>query len=110
MVRDALAECLAGYGVESVERALDAFDSLEEMSFDLVIPDINMPGLDGIDFYNKAAEAFPYIKDRFLFMTGDHSGEFEAASVFLPAGGRILKKPFTRKDLLKRVEGLLMKG
>ncbi len=40
----------SGYWIEPIESALDAFDALEEMSFDLVIVDINMPRLDGIGF------------------------------------------------------------
>ncbi len=39
----------------------------------VTISDIEMPVMDGIEFYNQTSKLFPNINERFLFVTGDIS-------------------------------------
>ncbi len=94
----------AGYSVQTAINGLDALKKLEGSAFDLMILDINMPKLDGIDLYNSAIKEYPYLKDRCLFITGDLSGELETVSVILQMESSVLKKPFTKKDFLLKVD------
>jgi CheY-like chemotaxis protein len=108
-VREICKELLevAGYGVQTAVHGLDALEKLKDTEYDLVIIDVNMPKLDGIDLYRASVKDYPYLKDRCLFITGDLSGELEAASVFLQMDERVLKKPFKMDDLLDKVASLL---
>jgi CheY-like chemotaxis protein len=47
----------------------EALAKLALSSYDLIISDINMPVMDGREFYKAAAESCPDIKSRFLFFT-----------------------------------------
>lgn len=106
MVLEVCLELLAGagYGVQTAVNGMDALEKLKGSAFDLMIVDINMPRLDGIDLYNSAIKEYRYLKGRCLFITGDLSGEMEAASVVLQMENNILKKPFTKKDFLSKVK------
>jgi len=89
-----------GYRVTSVDRATAALPLLESQPFDLLLTDIVMPEMDGIELAQKAAEIAPGI--RVMFITG-------FAAVALKAGrkapdAKILSKPFHLKDLVAEVE------
>src|SRR4051794_19091917 len=59
--RTALAELLReeGYQVETAADGFKALPKLEELEPDLVLTDIKMPGLDGIELMNKVRERDP---------------------------------------------------
>ncbi len=91
-----------GYKVTSVDRGTAALPLLERESFDLLLTDIVMPEMDGIELAQKAAAITPGI--RVMFITG-------FAAVALKAGrktpeARVLSKPFHLKDLVDEVERL----
>ncbi len=54
---------IANNGMEGLER-------LEQEYYKLIISDIDMPVVNGIDFLKNAVEKFPNVKDRFLFFSG----------------------------------------
>ena len=62
-------------------------------AFDLVLCDMSMPEVSGIELYNRAVSARPELADRFVFMTG---GTFTAAArEFLEkSSNRRIEKPF----------------
>lgn len=104
-VRESCAEVLASAGYD-VDVAVNGYDGMEKIGardYDILVVDINMPRLDGIDFYREATRKHPGLLKRFLFITGDLYGEQEALEVFLKADKKVLKKPFTISDLLGRV-------
>ena len=91
-----------GYSVTSVDRGTAALPLLEQDRFDLLLTDIVMPEMDGIELAQKASEIDPEIK--VMFITG-------FAAVALKAGRRtpdakVLSKPFHLKDLVLEVERL----
>jgi two-component system cell cycle response regulator CpdR len=93
-----------GYGVVAVDNGLAAIPLLENEPFDLLLTDIVMPEMDGIELAQKAAEIAPGI--RVMFITG-------FAAVALKAGrktpeARVLSKPFHLKDLVGEVERMFM--
>ncbi len=59
---------IAGNGEEAIRKIKDKY-------YKLVVSDVDMPIMDGVSFYGRAVEMFPGIKDRFIFITGDHSRE-----------------------------------
>jgi signal transduction histidine kinase len=69
---------------------------------DVIICDINMPGISGIDLFTEVTRARPFLADRFIFLTGGDSGE-AAAQLSVPER-RILEKPVHRDDLIAAIE------
>jgi CheY-like chemotaxis protein len=53
--------------------AEEALEKLDRMLFDVVIADVEMPGMDGSAFYRRAVEIDPSLRGRFLFYTGSVS-------------------------------------
>jgi len=91
------------FEVEVVDNGRDAQLVLErDAGFDLVLCDLMMPEVSGMDLYERVSETRPALASRFVFMTG---GAFtERAREFLKAHRlRRIEKPFP----LERVEELL---
>ena len=91
-----------GYEVTTVDRGSAAVPLLENESFDLLLTDIVMPEMDGIELAQKAAAIAPEM--RVMFITG-------FAAVALKAGkttpaAKVLSKPFHLKDLVAEVDRL----
>ena len=101
-MRTYLARALenAGYSVTAVDRGTAAVPLLEAEHFDLLLSDIVMPEMDGIELAQRCAEISPTTK--VMFITG-------FAAVTLKANreapqARVLSKPFHLKDLVMEVE------
>ena len=91
-----------GYHVTSVDRGTAAVPLIESEAFDLLLTDIVMPEMDGIELAQKAAVLAPEM--RVMFITG-------FAAVALKAGrktpdAKVLSKPFPLKDLVAEVDRL----
>ena len=91
-----------GYEVAAVGCGTEAMPLLESEHFDLLLTDIVMPEMDGIELAQKAALVAPDM--RVMFITG-------FAAVALKAGrkapdAKVLSKPFHLKDLVAEVDRL----
>jgi len=102
VMREYLTRALerSGYSVAAVDRGTAAIPLLEDERFDLLLTDIVMPEMDGIELAQKASEMVPDL--RVMFITG-------FAAVTLKAGksmpqARILSKPFHLRDLVLEVD------
>ena len=90
----------AGYDVVSVDRGTEALPLLQTQHFDLLLSDIVMPEMDGIELAQRCAEISPATK--VMFITG-------FAAVTLKANreapqAKVLSKPFHLRDLVLEVE------
>jgi two-component system cell cycle response regulator CpdR len=94
----------AGYDVASFDNGLSAYHRLREEPFELLLTDIVMPEMDGIELARRATELDPDIK--VMFITG-----FAAVALNpdnnAPPQAKILSKPFHLKDLVNEVQRLL---
>lgn len=94
----------AGYSVASFDNGLSAYNRLREEPFELLLTDIVMPEMDGIELARRATELDPDIK--VMFITG-----FAAVALnpdnHAPRQAKILSKPFHLKDLVNEVTRLL---
>jgi two-component system, cell cycle response regulator CpdR len=90
----------AGYGVASVDRGTHALPLLASERFDLLLTDIVMPEMDGIELAQRGAEASP--STQVMFITGFAAVTLEAHRTVPRA--KILSKPFHLKDLVREVE------
>ena len=92
--------------VEGVHNAERAMALLSETSFDLVISDVRMPGVNGVAFFQWVQAHRPALVSRFLFVTGDLGasglrGEIDTMGV------PVLSKPFSVEQLLTECRRLL---
>jgi len=90
----------AGYEVESVDRGTSAVPWLEKKSFDLLLSDIVMPEMDGIELAQHCAEVSPQTK--VMFITGFAAVALRASKEQPQA--RVLSKPFHLRDLVLEVD------
>ena len=94
----------AGYEVTSFDNGLSAYNRLREEPFELLLTDIVMPEMDGIELARRATELDPEIK--VMFITGFAAVALNPANA-TPKHARILSKPFHLRDLVNEVERLL---
>jgi len=93
--------------IEAID-GVEALTILEKNNIDLIITDVVMPAMGGIEFSEKSKEVFP--KLNILGMTGGGwKGNVErierlSKSYFTA----FLKKPFGTKELLKQIKKLLL--
>ena len=94
----------AGHEVVALENGQDAFERLQSEPFDLLVTDIVMPVMDGIELARRAAELDPQLK--IMFITGFAAVTLETDNDRLQ-DTRVLSKPFHLRVLVDEVERLL---
>ena len=103
-MRDFLTKALkrAGHEVEPVGDGEEGLDALGDRAgaFDLLLTDIVMPGVDGIELARRAAEIDPGLK--IMFITGFAAVALNAGSN-APKDAKVLSKPFHLRDLVDEV-------
>ena len=91
-------ELADGHDVAVATTANDAIALVASRSFDLILCDIMMPGMNGHELYRRIAEQHPGVEHRFVFMTGALTPSVTKALDELP--NRRLTKPFTIEAVL----------
>jgi CheY-like chemotaxis protein len=92
------------YEVSAVSNGDDALTRLDELSPDLVIADVHMPGANGYEVCRQAKERRPGLPVLLLVGTFEPFQEEEAR---VCGADGYLKKPFDSQELLRRVDELL---
>ena len=90
----------AGYRVETVDRGTEAIPLLESEDFDLLLSDIMMPEMDGIELAQRCAEISP--RTKVMFITGFAAVSLRASREQPTA--KVLSKPFHLRELVLEVE------
>jgi PAS domain S-box-containing protein len=105
----AVAEALGDAGF-TVDRAGDGEEGLvcltDNAPYDLIVCDLKMPRIDGMQFYRAMAAATPALARRVIFVTGDVAGT-DAERFLEETGCRWLSKPFRLGDLLRAARDTL---
>jgi two-component system cell cycle response regulator CpdR len=105
-IRVFLARALrrAGHDVEAHGSGETALASLGSAAFDLLLADVVMPGLDGIELARRASDIWPHL--RIVFITGFAAVALRQADA-LPPEAKVLTKPFHLRELVNEIERLL---
>ena len=103
-VSEALAD--AGFQVDRAGDGAEGLTRLTEASYDLIVCDLKMPRIDGMQFYRAMAAATPALARRVIFVTGDVAGT-EAGRFLEETACRWLSKPFRLGDLLRAARDTL---
>lgn len=107
-IRQSIVKVLerAGYSVLQAENGTRAEVIIAESPPSLIISDLSMPGLGGMELLKSTKELFPHIE--FIVITGH--GTIERAVDAIKSGAYdFITKPFKRVDLLRIVEKALEK-
>ncbi len=98
-----------GYDIDGAENGLDGLIYLENQRYDLIVCDISMPGMGGIQFYQEVTRRDPVLAKKIIFTTGDLINK-ENEEFFVQTGCVLLQKPFNMDTLLQNVSELLREG
>jgi two-component system cell cycle response regulator CpdR len=94
----------AGHAVTSFGEGASAFEEIKQSAFDLLLTDIVMPEMDGIELARRAAELDPSLK--IMFITG-----FAAVALHpdsrAPKEAKVLSKPFHLRELVAEVDRMM---
>jgi two-component system, cell cycle response regulator CpdR len=94
----------AGYQVISYDNGLSAYQRLREEPFELLLTDIVMPEMDGIELARRASELDPDMK--IMFITGFAAVALNPDSS-APKQAKVLSKPFHLRELVSEVGKML---
>jgi len=93
------------FGTVTAENGREGMEKLKENYFDVVISDIDMPVMNGIEFFRRAVENDPLLARRFLFFSGLISEEHK--KVIDAFGVASLQKPASIAEIKKKVAEIL---
>lgn len=94
----------AGFQVSSYDNGLSAYQRLREEPFEMLLTDIVMPEMDGIELARRASELDPDIK--IMFITGFAAVALNADSE-APKNAKVLSKPVHLRELVSEVNKML---
>jgi CheY-like chemotaxis protein len=106
-LRRFVARALRLDGHETVEAAdgAEGLEALKDGGFDLLLSDIRMPVMDGIELAHRAAASQPDLK--ILLMTG-YAEQRERADDLMEKIVDVVSKPFTLPDIRTAVQKALV--
>ncbi len=94
----------AGYDVVSYGNGAEAFQGLKKKAVTLLLTDIVMPEMDGIELAKRASKLHPSMK--IMFITGFAAVALQDYAK-APKQSRVLSKPIHLKDLVREVDRML---
>lgn len=109
-MRRILATVLRGIGVQEIQEADNGEEGLRQLaSFrpDLVILDLAMPGLDGVEFAWRARRDLKVERQVPMIMVTGHSGLTQVLAARDAGIDEVLTKPLTARGLLQRIEAVI---
>jgi two-component system chemotaxis response regulator CheY len=93
-----------GHSVKTTEDGVSALDQMKTDHFDLIVADVNMPRMDGLEFLKKVKSEDP--KSHVIFVTGMLEDAVRLGSENLGLDGLILK-PFDEAAALEVINKVL---
>ncbi|MDJ0836429.1 MAG: response regulator [Acidobacteriota bacterium] len=94
----------ANYKAEGHNDCEEALDILDEKTFDLLILDLNMPQMRGVDFLRESRKRG--VCPRFVFILTSVRTQEDLIEVFKEGVDGIILKPFRSEDLLEKISEL----
>jgi len=102
-IRETLKDFLEATGdfCYVASNAYEALNVLPENSITLVISDIKMPGMDGIEFMKEAKQSFPDLD--FIIITG-YASDYTYTDIINAGATDYMTKPFKPEELKAKME------
>lgn len=99
----------AGYEVRQAEDGLQALDAVREWAPDLVVLDVMMPGLSGIDV-TRELRADPATATTPVILLTAKAQEADVETGFVTGADDYVVKPFSPRELVSRVQAVLARA
>ncbi len=108
-IRNVIGELLEmeGYTVKTAENGVQGYEMIGAESFDLVISDIKMPEMDGIELLGKLVETHP---DTTVVMISGHGSIDTAVECIKKGAFDYIEKPIDMNRILVTVKNALERG
>src|SRR6185503_10573124 len=97
---------LSGYQVLTGRTGVEGLAVLEKQLPDLIVSDINMPQMDGYQFYSQVRAKPDWVSLPFIFLSAKSEKDDVRRGKLLGADDYIIK-PFEEVDLLVAIQGKL---
>ena len=109
LLRDSIAKILqsVSYEVETAHDGYIAIEKVKAASWDLIISDIRIPGIDGVESVGEIKKILPSVKTILITAYADDSAPVKALNLGVDA---YLMKPFRMQDLLDLVRKKLLEA
>jgi len=95
-----------GFSVDFVQDGLIASEVADSKNYDLLISDIRLPGITGIELYEKLKLSKPELSLHTIFITGD-TMNVDIQLFIRESDMPCLVKPFAPEELVKAVKKML---
>jgi two-component system NtrC family sensor kinase len=105
-IQDVLVAMLTmeGHQVDTASSGETALRKIQNRRYDLIVSDLRMPGISGMELFDRVGREHPAVAERIVFMTGDLVNE-ESSRFLQRVQNLCLPKPFTLdslRDTLRR--------
>ncbi len=101
-----LKAVLAGEGlIEGAKNGDEALRKVDTQPFSAIVADVDMPVMNGIEFFKKAVQRHPQLKDRFIFITG--SPDPDRVHFFNDNNLKYLTKPAPISEIRRTVREVM---
>lgn len=107
VLRDVLSA--NGYEVDTAADGLIALDMLAHGTYDAILSDVHMPGLDGMALYRGVEGRYPGLAGRFILVTGS-ALTLEAREFIQDVRMEVIAKPFDLTTVVSTVRRVLASG
>jgi two-component system chemotaxis response regulator CheY len=98
-----MLNCVGFETIETVENAKQALEKLQQNEFGLIISDVKMDEMTGLDLLNKIREA-PTLQDIPTILVSAHSSELNSADAKRAGAQGYLLKPFRLENLKSAIK------
>jgi len=98
-----------GYDVETTDRANIVLERLQSDKYDLILLDIKLPGMSGIELYHHIEKTDPALAERVIFISGDVM-EITTKDFLDKTKASHIVKPINIEQLKKESNRILTKG
>ena len=95
-----------GHEVDTADNADDALKKVETERYSLILLDIKMPGMSGIELYKRFQGIAPSLASRVVFITGDVIGT-RTTAFLSKTKAPYIAKPFSTAELKKEINRIL---
>jgi PAS domain S-box-containing protein len=111
VVREFISKVLTeeGHQVDTVDNAGDALEMVKSKTYRIILLDIKMPGMSGIELFKRFQKMTPSLTRKVVFVTGDVMGA-RTTAFLSKANSPYITKPFTAGQLNIAINRLFTEG